>query len=515
MSAAPSEPEKYSIDEMMERLRNAPSENPEDGERITRPDGSQAIRVRKRKRRSSQPDKSEHQRTLRARILQVSAALILVFAAALTIGVAIVYANSSLFRESLIRKIQQTSGASIELRQFRMNPKTANASSLELAWPDGNTLKTLALQGLNAEIFPASFLGQSFVGEEITIASGTLVLQIPKSGEARRNTAAPTDTSPIRFKRYRTPRFQLTAGKAASPTLKLTNSEASLSPETNNGHPRLSLYKGDLSISGWPKMRLDRAQIEFRGTETEVIGLRILHESDNRGTFELTGTMSASQPEQPSILAVTLDSFQLSGIVGPSLARLFSGRIETVAQENSNYLSFHPAQNPQPTLDVAFRASPTSHIELQKFPFLFALARSLDDPWFEHPVFEGDSGGIVRRENGIVSFREINLISKGRMALRGQISIAANQTLSGNLEVGITEAAIAASPTSRLKSMFGPPRDGFRWIPLKISGSASAPADTFKELFIASPEPSPEIAPESPAPDEDARSTFEELTRPR
>lgn len=511
MSAAPREPEKYSIDEMMERLRNVPSENADDGERVTRSDGSEAIRVRRRKRRSNQPHKEEHDRTRSARIIQVSAALILVFIAALTIGAAIVYANSSPFREDLIRKIQQASGANIELQQFRMNPKTANAGSLALAWPEGNPLKTLSLQGLDAEISPASFLGKSFIGEEITIASGTLEVQIPESGQALRTTAALSDASAIRFKRYRTPRFQLRMGDVTTPAIKLTNSEASFSSETINGRPKLSLYKGDLTISGWPKLRLDRALIEFRDPEVDIIALRMLHESDDRGTFELTGTVSPCQPELLATLAVTLDSFQLSGIVGPSLGRLFSGRIETIAQGNSNHLTFFPTQNSSPTLDIAFRTSPTSKIELQGFPFLFALARSLDDPWFEHPVFEGDSGGIIHRENGIVSLREINFISKGRMAVRGQISIAANQALSGDLEIGIAEAVVAATPISRLKSMFGPPKEGFRWITLKISGTASAPADTFKELFSASPT----IHSETTAPIEETGSTFEELTRPR
>src|SRR5687768_16151416 len=133
MPAAPSEPENYSIDEMMERLRNATEEAPVNGERVIRADGTEAIRVRKRKRRSSQPVKEARTRTRRARIVQASAALVLVFVAAIICGSAIIYANSSPFREDLVRKIQQASGAEIELQQFRMNPKTANAGKLSLA----------------------------------------------------------------------------------------------------------------------------------------------------------------------------------------------------------------------------------------------------------------------------------------------------------------------------------------------------------------------------------------------
>ncbi|MEY3896152.1 MAG: hypothetical protein RLZZ214_1672, partial [Verrucomicrobiota bacterium] len=59
MPASPSEPEKYSIDEMMDRLKSSPPPNPEDGELVIRPDGTQAIRVKRRKRRTSQPVKRE------------------------------------------------------------------------------------------------------------------------------------------------------------------------------------------------------------------------------------------------------------------------------------------------------------------------------------------------------------------------------------------------------------------------------------------------------------------------
>ena len=512
MSAAPSEPEKYSIDEMMDRLKAGPSETPEEGELVTRADGSQAIRVRKRKRRSTQPHKEENQRTRRARIVQVSAALILVFIAAIIIGGAIIFANSSPFRQGLVRKLEQVSGATTELQQFRMNPKTANAGNLSLTWPAGNVLKSLSLRGLSAEISPASFLGKTMTGEEVLFSYGALALQIPSPGQALRNFPAPTGESPIRFNRYRISLLDATLGNPVAPLIKLSQTEASLSPETVSGRPQLSLYKGALAIDGWPKLRLDRALIEINGTEANIIGLRVLHETENRGALEFSGTVTPYKPDQPSTLAVNLDAFQLSGIIGPALGRLFSGRIDSFPVADSNYLAFQPTEKTSSSLNVSFRVSPTSKIEVQGFPFLFGLSQTLgEDPWFVHPIFEGNAGGVIHREGGIVTLRDLNMETKGRLALRGEISIAANQTLSGNLQVGLAEAMIADAPTSRLKSMFGPPKDGFRWLTLKLSGPASDPSDNFKELFSAAP-----LTPrKSPAADDDEGSTFEELTRPK
>ena len=45
------------------------------------------------------------------------------------------------------------------------------------------------------------------------------------------------------------------------------------------------------------------------------------------------------------------------------------------------------------------------------------------------------------------------------------------------------EVMIEDAPTSRLNSMFGPPKEGFRWLTLNLSGPVAQPEDNFKELF--------------------------------
>lgn len=511
MPASPSEPEKYSIDEMMDRLKSSPQPNPEDGELVIRPDGTQAIRVKRRKRRSSQPVKRERQATRRVRIVQVTAAMILVFLAALAVGGAIIYANSRPFREGLVRHIEQTSGATVELEQFRMNPKTANAGRLTLKWPAGNVLESLTMRGINAEVFPPSFLGNAMTGEEISVSEGILLLKFPQPGEPLRSFPNPGELLPLRFNRYRIPTFNLSLGTPAAPVVRLTKSEASLNPETVNGRAQLSLYQGDVAIPGWPKLRLDRALVEFRGRETDVVGLRLLHETDNRGRFELSGPVYPYETERLSSLAVALDSFEISGIAGAALGRLVSGRIDSVPVADSNFFSFQPDENASPALEIAFQVSPSSRIEIRGFPFLTSLAQAMDDPWFLEPVFESDAGGTLHRKKGVLAFRNLNLQNKGRMAFQGEITMAANQQLSGNLRIGVADAMIGASKNTRLKTMFGPPQDGYRWATLKISGPATAPTDNFKELFTAATTG----AQPDPASDGTGGSTFEELTRPK
>lgn len=504
MSAAPSEPEKYSIDEMMDRLKQSSAENPDNGELVTRADGTQAVRVRKRKRRSKQPHKQDAQRTRRARVIQIAAAFVLVILAALTAGVGIIYANSSPFRNSLVAKIQESSGAEPEIQQFRMNPKTANANFLTLQWPEGNVLKAMNFRGLNAEIFPSSFLGKSMDGEEVTAIESKVVLQYPAIDQAKRKSPASSNALPVNFARYRSRMLDITLGSAPGAS-GLFKTEGSFTPSNIKGRPQLSLSKGELHIPNWPKFRLDRALIEFQGDEADIISLRLLHEKENKGSFLLSGRVSPYQPQQPGSLGVSLESFEISGLLGPAFGILIKGEIDT--QSGSNSLSFRPAADSSAKLDVTFAASPNSSIEIYGFPFLRAISQALgDDEWFLSPVFDDQNSANIVRDAGTVTLRNIKFESKSRMAIRGEISLNAKNMLSGTLEVGISDTMLLSSKHERLINMFGPTNEGFRWITLQLGGPVNAPTDDFKALFDAS---------KTGTPASGGGSTFEELTRPK
>jgi hypothetical protein len=483
----PVEPEKFSIDQMLERLKNPPSEEPiEDGELVTRADGSQAIRVRKRKRRSHQPHKEQLRIQRRTRMIQVSGAVILVLLAAFTIGIAIIYSNSAPFRENVVRMISQSSGAQAELEQFRVNPTRANAGRLVLTWPEGNTLRELSVRGATAVINPASFLGKSLTGEEITAVDGILSLSVPHSGKPLRTVQPPDGLLPVRFNRYAVSRLQLQIGDATQPLILAREIEASFQPAKENNRPLLLLNRGDISIRGWNKLKLERSHIEFRGSEMDIVGLRLLHESDNRGFLDLSGTVSPYNPDSPSTLAVRLENFLLSGIAGPEMGELISGRVHSVTSLDSNKLTFTPDSDSAASLAVSFSNSPTQTIEIRGFPFLASLARLLEDNWFERPVFDIDATGKLRRNGQTVTFEDLDFEYKGRMILRGNLSMGADRRLSGQFRVGIAEAMVRTASNRRIDEMTGPAEDGFRWLDLNISGNAKNPSDNFLELLDSS-----------------------------
>lgn len=509
MSAAPSEPEKFSIEEMLDRLDGDNSSEPLDGELVTRSDGTQAIRVKKRKRRTEQPQKEAVRKKQHLRNFQIVAIIITIFALSIVVGGAVIYSNSKPFRDGLIAKITQTTGASVELRQFRINPETANAATVSLSWPPGNLIKSLLLNKLQADVSPTSFFGRSFTGEEITAAEGKMEIQLPTANSPLIKSSDAISQKAISFDRYRIPNFSLTVGDPADPIIQLTKSEASLDPVSIGKRPQFSFYKGQLTMAGWPNLRLDRALFELQGKEVEIIGLKMLSETDNRGEFHLAGTVSPFKSSNLSTLSVTLNAFDLSAILGPSLGRLISGRVDTQPSSKSNFFSFVPDQSSSPILDITFQADPSSTVELEKIPFLFALSRIFEDPWFESPTFEADANGIIHREGGTTTLKNLNLESKARMAVRGTISANSDQSISGTLQLGLAEGIIHSSSSTRLTKLFGPVKDGFRWLNLSLSGSVGALNDNFDDLFTALQN---DVA-EDPGKKNTTPSSFRELTK--
>lgn len=501
-----SDPEKYSIDEMMERLQNRPGEDPTiDGELVTRADGSQAVKVRKHKRRTRQSHKEGLAHIRRSRMIQISASLVLVLGAVFVCGIAIIYANSSPFREGLINKIAGRTGAKVDLSEFRMTPTRAMAGKLNLSWPEGNAISKISARGFSAEISPSSFLGKSMMGQDVSSSDVTLALRIPDPDKPALLPKATTASSSIDFKSYYTPNLHVLLGDPMAALARLEGTDASFQATNDKGVPQLLLNRGDVIIPGWPKLKIDRAHIEFRGTAVDVVGMRLHHENDALGVFELSGTLSPYSRDRASVLAVQLQSFPLAGIAGPEWGQLFQGRIDSKFLAKSNFLSITSGEVLESLLVISFSNSLTSSFTVRGFPFLFGLGQILNDDWFEKPVFDDDVKGVIRREHDNIRFENLDFISKGRLALRGSLLTTADGKLSGNLKVGLGEAMIGASKNRKLDAMFGPANEGFRWLTLDISGSRTSPLDNFRALYEAA-------VPEPEARKDDGIPSFEDLT---
>jgi hypothetical protein len=519
MPNLPSEPEKYSIDEMLERLKEKSSENPlTDGEWVTRADGTRAVRVRKHKRRTEQPKRENAKRFRRIRIIQVTAAIVCLLLIGLCTVGSFVYSNTAAYRKFITNTISQYLGATVAIKDFRVNPASANAESIELAWPDGNVLKSIQLNGLSAKISPFSLFGAALNGEEVFAREGTLCLQAPASNSPLLATPDQPGNIPVQFNRVTVPKFHIIFGNPTQPALKIIASQASLHLNKTRNETSLRLYRGNLQFTDWPLFEIDRAVMEFNGANTELIGLRILDAQPKRGILELAGPIQPFVTETPATLNVKLQNFNFGTLLGPDFGELINAIIDTRQATSPNSLTFIPGSKTSVELDIAFKSSLSSTVSIKGLPFLFSLMRTLNDKWYENPFFAEETTGRIHRDSAKIELRELKLENKSRMTIKGNIAIAADKSLSGTLEIGIPASVAELSQNSKIDAILSPLREGFRWFTVKIGGTSVHPSDNFAEIYAAAkatadPEPNtPEDANESntaPA------NTFDNLTRPK
>jgi hypothetical protein len=279
-------------------------------------------------------------------------------------------------------------------------------------------------------------------------------------------------------------------------------------PAAANGRAQLLLNRGKLQLLGWPALRLDRAHLEFRDHDIDVIGFGLLHETDNQGKINLMGTVSPYSSDRPSKLAVRVDLFPIEGLIGTDLGQLIAGRVETETNTKSNFLDIPIEDGSHATLDLSLRNSPKSALNLRGFGFMNILSATLDDKWYRDPVFQNEIRCTIIRRGAEVTIKDLQLEEKLRMAVRGELRIMADRRLDGTLEVGIPGAIIQASGQSKFENAFGADELGYRWITLKISGIGNKPVDDFLTIIDASRPQGRATAPPDKVP------TFEDLTTP-
>lgn len=505
------EPEKYSISEMMDRLKERSSGDPSSGELVIRADGSQAIKVRKRKRRSEQVERDSQKRAKRIRAIQLVVFLLLVVTFLLVAGAAMIYYNGSSYRNKVIARIGTATGATAELAQFRVTPLRVNASALTLNWPEHSVIRNLSLNRVSAELHVSSLLGQTLSGDEMTADEGEMILSEPTAAGA--GVVGQDSSERFQFSRFRSPDMTIILGDGPNPAVKVKQTEISFYPMSVNGRAELRLNKGSVGFgSGFPALNLDRGFFAFTGRQMEVLNLRLENPADARGVIELAGTITPFNKGRTSTLDIKkVENYPIEHLFGPEFGRILSGRIESRDLPNSNFLTFIPGSMDSAQLMMAFRGGFSSKLTLSNLPFLNVLARTLDDSGYQRPSIDSGASGVIRMSASGYSIEDLRLEAKSRMMIRGSLSVANGRQLKGRLELGLP----ANQVSNNLRAMdadFSTLREEMRWIDIEVSGTTAAPEDDFgKRLTARTTRSTNGVDPSGATP----RSQFEEATKPR
>lgn len=471
------EPDKYTMEEMMERLRQN-SSGSSDGEPqlVTREDGTQMMRVRRRKRRSRQKHKEKEQRDRKIRVWQIIGGFCLVVGVGFTLLAMLWYFNSRPYYKKTEERISSATGAKVALEQFRMNPIGASAITAELTWPEGNVLKSLQGTYITAPLLPSSFFLSKWQGEEVSLKTAHVRIGAPVAGAPVVNTSGVGDGFDYRFERYVCENLTVDFGKDLPPFLRYTDGAGSFRYQGERAQIRLD--GGKWQMVSWLPLEVDRGMIEVENGRVFLHGLNF---RSGNGKARIEGEIMADRSAQAT-LKLSAEALPGEVLMGSHLSRVFQAHL---TGEGVIELPASPARDYRVTLDFK-DAHVNSSTSLSGFPFQEILKKELQDVRFTRLDFNSESSGTLLRDINGVKVEELRLAANGLLAVRGNLAVGANGALSGQLLVGVDERMLFAQDNKALKAVFTETQDGFAWAPVRVSGDVEHPQDDLAAKVQAS-----------------------------
>ena len=148
----------------MDELRKGKREKSsrKETELVTRPDGSQVMRVRKRKRRKeSSTRRSKKIRSRRYGLFLSIGFVVLLIIAGVSLLLAVARFNSKGFRDSLSVSLGEASAAKVRLTDLSINPFKSRLKSAQFSWSGEGIPRSLELSELETRLDASSFLRNS------------------------------------------------------------------------------------------------------------------------------------------------------------------------------------------------------------------------------------------------------------------------------------------------------------------------------------------------------------------
>lgn len=482
MPSSNQEPENYSIDDMMDRLRSR-GEGGRDGEAelVVREDGTQLYRMRKRKRRSHQPKKEKEKRHRRFRVAQVVTAVGLVATTGLALLGSVIYLNSAAYQESILSRIRTWTGAEPHLTQFRMSPVNAAADSVELAWPESSMLRSLKLNGVRADLRISSIFGGGWKGSEMIASGGTLVLGQPKGASVSRPPERKGDC-PFQF-RYRSPNFNVLMGPPESPAVRLQSTEASIAMlDSAATTANLQFEGGALALAGWGDFALKFASFQIEPAGFRLVTVRLAPGTEAKGEIEIFNPQQVplALADGESEMAVRLDRIPLSALLGPAFGKSLSATVETREGAQNGTMLLKGGGGPSISCRIPFHATATSESSASLLPMFEILAEQVGESWYQSPTFDLGFSGTVVRDKAASGLEDLEMEARGRLMITGQVMADAGGVLDGSLEIGLPASALTdASVPFRL--VFRRKEGGHAWATVRISGTGAKPLDDLQQ----------------------------------
>lgn len=487
MPATEPEPENYSIDDIMDRLRTR-GEGTRDGEAqlVTRPDGTQVYRMRKRKRRSHQPKKEKEKRQRRMHIGLIVTSVALVVLLALAFVASWFYLNGSAYRDQVTGRVRDWTGAEPKLVGLSMSPVSVGVDSLELKWPEASVLDQLRLGGITGNLDASKLFSNQWQGHELYSANGGQLVLRGAPWEAGPRTA-PSGECPFDF-RYRASKFSVLLGDPQKPAFLVRDSEATLTAiDPKAGTVNLQFTGGNLETSLWGNFTLSFASLQFEGGKARVGNLRLSPTGAGKGELEIKN--STDLPLDPSgegtSLDVEIERMPLNELLGSAFGTWFVATVETPDENTPGKLLLRSSEKAGLSLRAPFRSVAGNDPSASGLAMLEVIASQLKDPWYQRPRFETARGELIK-DGEIAGVDNLYLETRSRLCLKGRVVAKRDGSLEGTLEVGLP-ASMVADSNAQMRSLFSKRSGDFMWATIQISGTSHKPLDDLEKRLAGAP----------------------------
>lgn len=469
--------DQYSLDEMMKALREKERSKEEKGEVVTRSDGSVARKVKRRRRRSDQPEQPSPERGKRNLLFKVVIVSCFLFALFLAGFFLILSHNSKGYREGLEKKAADWTGAEVSLRGFKRLPFSVGAKSLEFVWPQNSFLRELSLSRIEGDAKFSSFLGARPGGLQIGGTTGKLVTGIPVS-QGSLGEALEEPDFPFTFDQYYCQALDVVFGE--SRRMGLRGVSANLRYIPNEGG-QLTVDQGTFFMKGWKPFPISSALMRFQDGVIDLKSLSLDPPEGNDSLFssglKISGLIPLKAGEKVRLKAETAQ-FSLSGLVGEKLARFFSGAVI----ESQGEIQYTMGE---PVLDEVVVKFSADRLKLMNFPFLAHLAELFPDRQLEELKFgSGLTGsaitGVLRARPGGTAIENLEMAQKGNLRFRGGIVISDAGEIGGKVELSINRVFFVGSELLANSPLLkGTENTGYVRVVFKLGGTVAKPSDTF------------------------------------
>ncbi|NWK57206.1 hypothetical protein HW115_16405 [Verrucomicrobiaceae bacterium N1E253] len=461
--------ESVSVDEMMARLKRGNrkkrhSESKEkrksEGELVTREDGTQAIKVRRRKRRSKQPKKQSQTDPRLKWILLGCFGIGFVLLIVASIFIIVKY-NGRTFKADTESMICSLSGSqSAELTQLRVTPVSAKANKVDIHWDKHSFIQNASFNNLRADIKATSFFSKNWIGEEIVASTGTLHLQVPQpSSEPNEATASP----PYEFEAYRCNQLSLSFGDQRKAP-QIADIEVSLR-ELANEQKQIVFSNGTLKIPDWPQMQLASGVLTLKSKSADIEA-RLVSESSNQGEITLKGSLPNNTRTAAS-LDVSAKNFPMEELLGKEMGRLIQGNI----QSRSGSFSYDYNKAPEEALSFNLPFNATE-LFMSGLPMFKDLKKLTGETAYARVNFFNSTGVLMRTAQGL-TLSEIDFANSSLLTMEGSIRVNHDGALSGTLKLGVPESYFE----EEVPAPFTGPNSGFYHIDVKLAGNIRTPSD--------------------------------------